>query len=80
MGLLQIRKSAGCAYAGNAGNVFTVTVFERSWHSSRHVRDARDVVHAGIANLRFPLKSVAGGGGTFPVFPAHAQHAILRIQ
>ena len=25
-----------------------------------HVRDARPVMHAGVANWRFPLKSVAG--------------------
>ena len=40
-------------------------------------RDARAVMHAGIANWRFPLKSVAGK--TFPTFPVHAQPAILRI-
>ena len=37
----------------------------------------RAVMHAGIANLRFPLKSVAGK--TSPAFPAHVQPAILRI-
>ena len=36
----------------------------------------RAVMHAGIANWRFPLKSVAGK--TFPAFPAHAQPAIVR--
>ena len=41
------------------------------------VRDARAVMHAGIANWRFPMKSVAGK--TFPAFPAHAQPAILHI-
>ena len=35
------------------------------------------VMHAGIANLWFPLRSAVGK--TFPVFPAHAQPAILRI-
>ena len=35
------------------------------------------VMHVGIANKRFALKSVAGE--TFPAFPAHAQPAILRI-
>ena len=34
-------------------------------------------VHTGIANLRFPLKSVAGK--MFSAFPSHAQHAIFRI-
>ena len=38
---------------------------------------ARALMHAGIANLRFPLKAVAGE--TLPAFPAHAQPAILRI-
>ena len=37
----------------------------------------RAVMHAGIANKRFPFKSVAGK--TFPPFPAHAQPSILRI-
>ena len=27
----------------------------------RHVRDARAVMHAGIANYRFPLPEVGGG-------------------
>ena len=46
----------------------------RSPHASRHVRYARAVMHAEIANLWFPLKSAAGE--TFPAFPAHAQPAI----
>ena len=75
--LYQICKIACCACAGNAGNVFPATVGWRSRHASRHVRDARAVMHVGIANLRFPLKSVAGK--TFPAIPAHAQPAILRI-
>ena len=37
----------------------------------------RAVVHAGIANQRSPLKSMAGK--TFPAFPTHAQPAILHI-
>ena len=41
------------------------------------LRDARAVMHAGIANLWFPLKSVTEK--TFPAFSAHAQPAILRI-
>ena len=45
-----MRKIAGGAYAGNAGNVFPTTPGERSQHSSRHMRDARAVMHAGIAN------------------------------
>ena len=48
-----------------------------SRHASRHMRDARAVMHAGIASKRFPLKSVVGK--TFPVFLTHAQPAILHI-
>ena len=60
MGLLPDTQNCGCACAGNAGNVFPVTAGKRSRHASRHVRHARAVMHAGIANLRFPLKSAAG--------------------
>ena len=38
---------------------------------------ARAVMHSGIANQQFPLKSMAGK--TIPTFPAHAQPAIIRI-
>ena len=41
-----------------------------------HVRAARAAMHVGIANLRFPLKSVTG---KIPAFPAFAQPAIFRI-
>ena len=41
------------------------------------MRDARAVMHAGIANKRFPLKLVAEE--MFPAFPAHAQYTILHI-
>ena len=50
MGLLPDTRNCGCACAGNAGNVFLVTASERSRHASRHVRHARAVMHAGIAN------------------------------
>ena len=73
----QIRKIAGCASAGNAENVSPATAGLRSRHASRHVRVARAVMYAGIANYRFLFKSVAGN--TFPAFPAHAQSTILRI-
>ena len=43
-------QNCGCARAGNAGNVFPVTAGKRSRHASRHVRHARVVMHAGIAN------------------------------
>ena len=55
----QIRKIVGCACAENAGNVFSTTAGYRSRHAC--VRDARAVMHIGIANPRFPLKSAAGG-------------------
>ena len=61
MGLLPDTQNCGCACAGNAGNVFPVTAGERSRHASRHVRHARAVMHAWIANQRFHLKSAAGG-------------------
>ena len=60
MGLLPDTQNCGCACAGNAGNVFPVTACKRSRHASRHVREARAVMHAGIANYRFHLKSAAG--------------------
>ena len=50
MGLLPDTKIAGCACAGNAGNVFPATAGYGSRHASRHVRHARAVMHAGIDN------------------------------
>ena len=50
MGLLPDTQNCGCACAANAGNVFPVTAGKRSRHASRHVRHARAVMHAGIAN------------------------------
>ena len=61
MGLLPNTSNCGCACAGNAGNVFPATTGKQSRHASRHVRDARAVMHAGIANSCFPLNSAAGG-------------------
>ena len=60
MGLLPDTQNCGCACAGNAGNVFPVTAGKRSRHASRHVRHARAVMHVGIVNWRFPLRSAAG--------------------
>ena len=57
--MLPDTENCGCACAGNAGNVFPATGGKRSRHASRHVRDARAVVHGGIANSRFPLESAA---------------------
>ena len=78
MGLFpDTKKNADCECTGNAGNVFPATAGERSRHASWHVRDARAVMHAWIANLWFPLKSVTGK--TIPAFPVHAQSKVLRI-
>ena len=46
----QIPKIVGCACAGNAGNVLHATAGKWSRHESRHVRYARAMMHAGIAN------------------------------
>ena len=48
-----------------------------SRYASRYVRDAHAVMHAGIANWRFPLKSAVEK--TFPAFPTHEQHPLLPI-
>ena len=50
IGLLPDTQNRGYACAGNAGNVFPVSTGKRSRHASRHVRHARAVMHAGIAN------------------------------
>ena len=50
IGLLPDTQNCGCTCAGNAGNVFPVTAGKWSRHASRHVRHARAVMHAGIAN------------------------------
>ena len=76
MGIFQIREITGSC-AGNAENVFPATAGQRSRHASRHVRHARVVMHVGIANWWFPLKS--DRGKRLQSFPAHAQPAILRI-
>ena len=67
MALLPDTQNCGWACAENAGNIFPATAGKRSRHASRHVRDARAVMHAGIANQRFHLKSV--GGENVPVIP-----------
>ena len=46
----QVRKIASCACTGNAMNVFPATAGKRTRHVSRHVRHARAVMHAGIAD------------------------------
>ena len=72
----QKRKIAGCAWAGNAGNVFPATAGHRSRHASQHVCDEGAVMHAVMYNKRFPSKSVVGK--TFPTLPAHAQTTIFE--
>ena len=49
----QIRKIAGYACSGNAGNIFPTTTGQRSRHASRNVRGARAVMHDGVANWRW---------------------------
>ena len=51
--------NCGFACAGNAGNVFPATAGKQYRHASRHVHDARAVMHAGIANSLFLLNSAA---------------------
>ena len=46
----RIREIVGRACAGNARKVFPATDFKRNRHALRHVRDARAVMHVGIAN------------------------------
>ena len=50
IGSYQICNIAGYACAGNTWNIFLVTAGLRSRHASRHVCDARAVMHAGIVN------------------------------
>ena len=74
MGLLQIRKFAGWACAGNAGTVFPATDFK----GNGLVSDP-DMYH-GTCVTHVPWcksGSLTHGGGE--TFPAHAQPANLRI-
>ena len=72
----QIRKIAGCACAGNAGNVLPATDFKGNCLlailaciTARAWRTCRDA-----CRNRQPAM-----GKTFPAFPAHVQPTILRI-
>ena len=57
----QIRKIADCTCTGNVGNVFPATVVVKLFrHSSRHVRHARVVMHAGSLNSGFLWRRRAG--------------------
>ena len=73
----QIHKSASCACAGNAGNVFPATDFKGNRKlaiptciTARASRTCRDACRD---------RQPAVAGKTFPAFPAHAQHIILHI-
>ena len=50
MGLLPDTQNCGCACARNPRKAFSVAAGKRSRHASRHVRHARAVMHARIAN------------------------------
>ena len=73
----QIRRIVGCPWPVMLGTCSPPPRVSDFRHPSGHVRDVRSVIHAGIANYRFPFKSLAGKA--FPALPAHAQPAILRI-
>ena len=68
----QIRNIAGCAWAGNAGTVFPCHRLQRKPLVSN------PAIHHGACTCRDTWRD-AVAGKTFPVFPAHAQPAILRI-
>ena len=50
----RIHKIAGAHAPGMPGAFSPPPLVKRYRHASRHVRDARTVMHAGIANLPFP--------------------------
>ena len=56
----QIRKIAGAHAPGMPGTFSPFTAGKRSRHASRHVRHARAVMHVGIVNKPFLLKSAVG--------------------
>ena len=72
-------------FYGNRGLAIPACITVRAWQLSDKNSvgflwdsgHARAVMPAGIANQRFPLKSVVEK--TFPAFPTHAQPAIVRI-
>ena len=73
----QILKTAGCACAGNTGNVFPGTDFKGNHQLATQTcitaRASRTCCDA--CRDRWPVVARK----TFPAFPAHAQLAILRI-
>ena len=77
MGLLPDTKIAGCACAGNAGNVFPDTEFKgNQWLAIPTCITARSW-RTCLDACRDHWPAVLGK--TFPVFPAHAQPTLLRI-
>ena len=81
----QMRKIAGCACAGNASNVFPATDFKGNRKLaivalSRHVRDARAVMHGGIAKpgWRGNVPGIPGACEThYFTYEAHAQKRVI---
>ena len=73
----QIRKIAGCACAGNAGNVFLT----RRLESKPLVSDT--AMHHGTCVMHVPwcmsASLTCGGGENVPVIPGACAPAILRI-
>ena len=73
----QIRKIAGCACAGNAGNIFPATqLLRKPLVSDPDMHHGTCVTHVPWCMSGSPTR---GDGKTFPAFPAHAQPAILPI-
>ena len=73
----QIHKTAGCACAVNAGNVFSTFDFNKKPQVS-----APGIYHdTYVKNVPWCISGSLsrGGGETFLAFPAHAQPAILHI-
>ena len=71
MDLLPDTQNSGCACAGNTGKVFPATDLK----GNRGLAIPAFITARASARDRQP----AVAGKTFPVFPAHAQPAILRI-
>ena len=69
----HIRKIAGCACAGNAGNVFPATDFK--WDCKLAIPTCVPHVPWCMSELQTP----GGGENVTPAFPEHAQPTILRI-
>ena len=73
----QIRKIAGCAYTGNAGNVFPAIARDSDMH---HGTCVTHVPWCMPGSLTSGFLSSRGRKKTFTAFPTHAQSAIIRIR